>query len=470
MAFNPKTAYHIERTKFRIQDFSEYAEDYVTRPPYQRKVVWDTRKQQDLLDSLFRRYYIPSVVIREVELDEENTTYEVIDGQQRIHTVQSFFNDDLALPNSLSNFNAQLPNMLYSNLPSDIRRFVNDKLSFDVDIIKNIGDPHDAEQQEIATEIFWRLQQGESLNRMETAHARLSSLARNFLVKYADDYDFDYENYKEIDPNPNKHLFFRETYTRSNNRMQHLSLLGRFLLLEQANGPTEVGDIAIEALINKTRQQDGIGNLSFEKEAAAKETLSNLQHLHNVFHDDPDLRIDRYGVGVSAFRFEYFTVSCYLLLRHLRRQYVFTDSERLLLRDFIYAYSDSVRKVRSGAQSDEGVRWFAENSERNPAAIQERDIEIRHAFFKFAAEKDHGILAKDSRRVFSESDRIEIYRRDNGICSVCIDEGLPELEARVPWSEFEADHIMPHTLGGPTEIWNGQVLCRTHNRQKGATV
>ena len=60
-------------------------------------------------------------------------------------------------------------------------------MSFTADVIKGISDPLDHKHQEIASEIFWRLQQGVPLNFMETAHARLASLARNFIVKYSDD-------------------------------------------------------------------------------------------------------------------------------------------------------------------------------------------------------------------------------------------------------------------------------------------
>ena len=98
MAFNPKTEYDIQRTNIRIRDFDDFTDDYETRPPYQRKVVWDTKKQQALLDSLFRRFYIPSIVLRLVRLDDMQTKYEVVDGQQRINTVQAFFRDELPLP------------------------------------------------------------------------------------------------------------------------------------------------------------------------------------------------------------------------------------------------------------------------------------------------------------------------------------------------------------------------------------
>ena len=54
MSFNPKSEYTIVPTEFSIKDFHEYKEDYVTRPPYQRKAVWPKKKKQSLMDSLFR--------------------------------------------------------------------------------------------------------------------------------------------------------------------------------------------------------------------------------------------------------------------------------------------------------------------------------------------------------------------------------------------------------------------------------
>jgi hypothetical protein len=80
----------------------------------------------------------------------------------------------------------------------------------------------------------------------------------------------------------------------------------------------------------------------------------------------------------------------------------------------------------------------------------------------------HEMLTKDERRAFNEAERIAIYRRDNGLCQMCVAEEKPEKECRVPWSEYDADHVIPHSKGGKTEIENAQVLCRYHNQQKGA--
>ena len=49
---------------------------------------------------------------------------------------------------------------------------------------------------------------------------------------------------------------------------------------------------------------------------------------------------------------------------------------------------------------------------------------------------------------------------------MCLEEGKSEREARVPWSEFQADHVIPYAKGGETTLDNAQLLCRYHNQQK----
>ncbi|MFQ5328419.1 MAG: DUF262 domain-containing protein [Thermodesulfobacteriota bacterium] len=161
MPFNPKSEYTVVSTDISIKDFFDYKEDYVTRPPYQRKSVWSKVKKQSLMDSLFRRFYIPKLVIREVRLSEYQTVNEIIDGQQRITTVQEFFSNQYPLPKTLSDVDKSLPGLYYNDLDTDIRKFIDKSLKYQADVIKNIDKPHDVNHQIIATEIFWRLQQGE---------------------------------------------------------------------------------------------------------------------------------------------------------------------------------------------------------------------------------------------------------------------------------------------------------------------
>src|SRR5699024_1328807 len=286
MTFNPKSEYTIVSNIINIKDFYDYKESYVTRPPYQRKSVWSKKKKQSLLDSLFRRYYIPRLVIREVRLSDTNTVEEIIDGQQRITTVQEFFNNEVSLPNTLSEIDKNLPGKYYKDLNADIRKYIDKSLKYDADIIKNIEEADNPRHQMIATDIFWRLQQGETLNYMEIAHAQLSSLTRNFIVKYSDDQAFNYEDYTPISDNKDKLTFFK-LLNVDNTRMKHLQFMARFLLLEINDGPADVGDKKIEEFINNAKEDNGIDNLSYENTPEAKATIKTLNTFYDIFKDDP---------------------------------------------------------------------------------------------------------------------------------------------------------------------------------------
>ncbi len=325
--FQPESEYDVVPDAITIKDFHEYPELFVTRPPYQRKNVWSTKKQQSLLDSLFRRYYIPRLVLREVRISPTEVLKEVVDGQQRITTVQRFFHGELRLPESLRDLDPSLPGCKYEDLPARLRQFVDKGLKYEADLIKRIEDPKSPSHQKIATEIFWRLQQGESLNFMEIAHARLSSLVRNFLVKYADDITFDFGKYRPVDENKDKHPFFR-IVERSNDRMQHLSLLGRLLLIERLDGPTEVRDEVLREWIDDTQVADGVGNLAFESDPVATNLLKILNVCYEIFRTDPS--VDQYN-GIKELKTEYFIIATVMLVRHLRKYYAFTKEQHPLV-------------------------------------------------------------------------------------------------------------------------------------------
>jgi Protein of unknown function DUF262 len=60
------------------------------RPPFQRKPVWAARQKSYLIESILLGLPVPEVYIQQVVTDEGDTTYAVVDGQQRIRTVLQF--------------------------------------------------------------------------------------------------------------------------------------------------------------------------------------------------------------------------------------------------------------------------------------------------------------------------------------------------------------------------------------------
>ncbi len=460
MPFNPRPEYTIVDQLYSIKEFFDYADDFITRPPYQRKNVWSKKKKQALLDSLFRRYYIPKIVIREVRLNENRSVSEVVDGQQRIITVQEFLANKIKLPKSLQDVHPDLPDKYYEELEPEMRRFIERELKYSADIVKGIDDPKNSEHQKIATEIFWRLQQGESLNFIEIAHARLASLSRNFVVKYADDITFDFVEYKPIDSNSYKHKFFK-IYNRDNNRMQHLLLLTRFLLLEKAKGPMELKDTSVVEFIDDNIVPDGVGNDSFQNEGIAKSALAVMNTFYEIFKNDP--MIDENN-GLKELKREYIVISFYLLLRHLKEHYIVDDSIKKLFHNFLI--DEFYPRWSDLSDDDSDILLFSTSRQMDQSNIEIRDQILRQMFFEFAKKKNITLVLKDKQRTFNEAEKIRIYRRDKGLCQMCLKKGKSDKESLVSWKDYEADHILPHVRGGKTIIENAQVLCKYHNRSK----
>lgn len=356
----------------RLLDFHDRKENFVTRPPYQRKAVWGVSDQRALLDSIFRGYYVPRLLLRQVSVGD-GVKFEVIDGQQRITVMQRFFNDEIALPYSLGDVRDDLPNKFYSKLPDDVKAFVEHE-QYEVDMIYGIDNPFDIGHQRIATEIFRRLQEGESLTNMEKNHARINSLVRNFLVKYADDISFDYHTYEPLDYNDSKHQFFTKVYRGTNSRMQHLAFLCRLLLVEEADGPTDVTDSVLTRFIARAQVDNGIGNLTFEREDIAKNVLSNMSLVVDIFeHIDSGSLIyhpaERFG--------QYLTLSIYLLIRHLNNTFVINVEQKHVISDFVIEF------YRKWLDSDSTIWRFDRNSQNNRNAIATRHAIITGQFFEF---------------------------------------------------------------------------------------
>jgi hypothetical protein len=86
----------LERNDFllpQIRDFVETKRWLNIRPEYQRRLVWDRKKQSLFIESLLMNVPIPPVFLFESELNR----YEVMDGQQRLNAILEFYDNRLIL-------------------------------------------------------------------------------------------------------------------------------------------------------------------------------------------------------------------------------------------------------------------------------------------------------------------------------------------------------------------------------------
>ena len=305
---------------------------------------------------------------------------------------------------------------------------------------------------------------------IESYHAKLGSNVRNFVSFYADDNSFDYEKYSPIKENKDRHLFFKKIIDISNDRMQHLLLLTRFLMIEFSDGCTDVGGPKMEDFFIKTyplKSKKDFIDKDFLNRKEIKNCLNLLNTLNQIYKDSS--MIDEKN-GVKYLRKDYYILSLYILLRHLKKYYVFEENEYKIFDKFSKEFYIRIIKNDQSDPNEIEILRFRENRQQSKDNLEIRDRIIRKAFFE-----KNKLTVKDQKRLFSESDRIEIYTRDKGICNFCLDEylsqGLPKEEAenrsKVSWSEYNADHIIPWIIGEKTLVDRGQVLCKRHNSSKG---
>ncbi len=89
-------------TKMSITEFYQNAvmDKYIYPEAYQRYLVWDDESRSFLIDSILKNYPIPPIFLRKHVNNDGSTHYEVIDGKQRLTTIQSFIEGNLPLPDN----------------------------------------------------------------------------------------------------------------------------------------------------------------------------------------------------------------------------------------------------------------------------------------------------------------------------------------------------------------------------------
>ena len=473
MAIHVQDGIHTSQVDWQLIRFDEERDDFIKRPPYQRKNVWKTSKKKALLESFVRQLYVPPIVLRTVA-HETKQYYEVIDGQQRITAIQEYFNDEYSLPDeqALREFDAEhntdFAGSMFEALSEEEQRHLTHNCTLTVDRITNIDDPYNPEQQEMATQVFWRLQQGNSLKNIEENHSKVYSPVREYIVRRADDISFDMDTYTSRDHNPDRHAFFT-LLNYGNNRLKHLALLARFLLIETADGPTKITGKEVTKLFDCER---GEFRLDDDFDAfTSRDPVKRADRMLNLFHEiysDADLVTD--DGTVVYFDNEYFIVSLYTLLRDLEfGNYSFDSSNYGTIREFTREWYNRFENEPTG---DDTIIRFKANSQQNREAVNARHLLITNAFW----ESDPDLVELDDIRTFTHSQRVQIFLRDDRVCQDCLekeladgkDESAARDAARIDWSDYDADHIVKHAVGGETTVENGRVRCQNHNRADNA--
>jgi hypothetical protein len=154
----------IQRNDFLVPNLLEMFEKKEVldmAPPYQRRARWSDTKRSHLIESLLMNIPIPPIFLYE----RDYAQYEVMDGQQRLASIRSFFRNEFKLRDL--KLWSELNNRDFRDLPPKIQRGLERRGLAAVIILTESGkDPQAA--LEIRQYVFERLNTGgERLNAQE---------------------------------------------------------------------------------------------------------------------------------------------------------------------------------------------------------------------------------------------------------------------------------------------------------------
>lgn len=150
------------------------------QPQFQRKVVWDDVRQSRLIESILIRIPLPSFYLDA----KDDNEWLVVDGLQRLWTLDRFYNKkDLRLQN-LEFLGAQLNGKNFDELPRNFQRQI-EETHLNLYVIKPDTPP------EVKFTIFYRINTGGMvLSPQEIRHCLYQGTATELLIKLADSEEF----------------------------------------------------------------------------------------------------------------------------------------------------------------------------------------------------------------------------------------------------------------------------------------
>lgn len=150
-------------------------------PFFQRRQVWDVRKQSAFIESLILGIPVPQIVIAQDH--KSRGKYIVLDGKQRLLSVLAFYENRLSLANP--DLLRDLKGLKYENLNQDYRDALDNAT---IRAVRLVGWNDDS----VLYSIFYRLNSGSvSLNTQELRSALYPGAFTNFAATFTEtDYTF----------------------------------------------------------------------------------------------------------------------------------------------------------------------------------------------------------------------------------------------------------------------------------------
>ena len=380
-------------------------------PEVQRELVWTLSQKQLLIDSLFKDYDIPKIYFRDIE-DNGTTKYEVIDGQQRLNAIFDFLNNEYAMPSDADPaFGEDVANKYWNDLSSNIQiEFQNRAL----DVVHLIG-----YSEEEKDETFLRLQNGTPLKAAEKRRAIAGNM-RNVVKELAENTVF------------NLYCDFENTH------FAYEDITAKVLKQIMEGGPCSVTAQALRRLYEQNK------DITMDVREV-KDVKRAFEFIKKAFKDTDHPHLKKYAITdlsvIANDLLKIYDINNYP--KEFGEAYIKFSTERILNNEKKEEDQDPKFQAYSNAARGDSLEY-----------LEYRQNMLR----EYILEKMPFLEVKDKNRNFTSDQRAVIYRLGKGVCAIC--------GKHVSEADFEADHKIPWSRGGKTQIANGQILCMQCNREK----
>lgn len=409
---------------------------------YQRAPVWNDIQNKKLIDSILRRYPIPLFYLHHIKREIAgflNETFEIIDGQQRLLSLDYFKEDALTLldpkkdekkarfPNFIRNEPCEWASKTFSQITPELKaRFLDTKLS-----VVQIESDDSLEVRDL----FIRLQAGLPLTAQEKRDAWPGGYCE-FVLKFGGKPEL--TRYQG-------HIFFNKLL----------------------NAKAGKGRVKIRQLCAQ------LGMLFFEKRKLGNYVSIGTQSLDDYYYhylefDSNSNEVQRFskildkvsnllGDGKRK-RFKgHEVIHLILLVDTLIDDYTHSWES-----SFAEAYDNFTRKVAESYKTkydpNPSEYWSNYVVHTRTLSDEAETIQRRHYFFcKKMFENLKGLKLRDTTRIFGQLEREIIYFRDEKQCF--------NGDGEILWEELEIHHVEPFVDGGKTILENGKAMHKDCHKQ-----
>ena len=245
-------------------------------PDYQRiGGVWSINKRQLLIDSLINGFDVPKFYFHKVSGQTARNRYQyaIVDGQQRLHAIWDFIDDELPIAKDFSFLADESVDMVGLKYSEIARRYPLIKARFDATLLDIVT--IETDDMEAIEDLFSRLNEAVPLNAPEKRNALGGPLPAEIA-------------------NLSRHSFFTKHVPFPNGRYRHRDLATKFLFVEHVGGLTNTKKADLDSFVRNFKKRREAGDprgALLEVDSLFSRADSTLSLMGSVFLDrDPLLR------------------------------------------------------------------------------------------------------------------------------------------------------------------------------------